>query len=110
MHLLVFPSRPNLKLHNISVLPKLVKKIIANFDLSKAADPNCIPVVVLKYCDPELSYILAALFKKCLKESFGRFHWQSLYLRMFETGLQLKATALLVLFLWSVNYLKNNRK
>ena len=29
----------------------------------------CIPVVVLKNCEPELSYILAELFNKCLKES-----------------------------------------
>ena len=31
--------------------------------------PDCIPVVVLKKCEPELSYILAKLFNKCLKES-----------------------------------------
>ena len=30
---------------------------------------DCIPVVVLKNCELELSYILAELFKKCLKES-----------------------------------------
>ena len=29
----VFPSRTNMKLHNISVTPKMVKKIIANLDL-----------------------------------------------------------------------------
>ena len=40
-----------------------------NLDLSKASGPNCIPVVVLKNCKPELSYILAELFNKCLKES-----------------------------------------
>ena len=40
-----------------------------NIDLSKASGPNCIPVVVLKNCEPELSYILAELFNKCLKES-----------------------------------------
>ena len=37
--------------------------------LSKASGPDCIPVVVLKNCEPELSYILAELFNKCLKES-----------------------------------------
>ena len=36
---------------------------------SKASGPDCIPVVVLKNCEPELSYILAELFNKCLKES-----------------------------------------
>ena len=55
----VFPSRTNLKLHNISVTPKMVKEVIMNLDLSKASGPNCIPVVVLKNCEPELSYILA---------------------------------------------------
>ena len=65
----VFPSRTNLKLHNISVTPKIIKKIITNLDLSKASGPDCIPVVVLKNCEPELSYILAELFNKCLKES-----------------------------------------
>ena len=30
---------------------------------------DCIPVVVLKNCQPELSYILAELFNKCLKET-----------------------------------------
>ena len=40
-----------------------------NLDLSKASGPDCIPVVILKNCEPELSYILAELFNKCLKES-----------------------------------------
>ena len=65
----VFPSRTNLKLHNISVTPKMVRKIVMNLDLSKASGPDCIPVVVLKNCELELSYILAELFSKCLKES-----------------------------------------
>ena len=47
----------------------MVKKVIINLDLSKASGPDCIPVVVLKNCGPELSYILAELFNKCLKES-----------------------------------------
>ena len=38
-------------------------------NLSKASGPDCIPVVFLKNCEPELSYILAELFNKCLKES-----------------------------------------
>ena len=65
----VFPSRTNLKLHNISITPKMVRKVVMNLDLSKAFGPDCIPVVVLKNCEPELSYILAELFNKCLKES-----------------------------------------
>ena len=47
----VFPSRTNLKLHNISVTPKMVKKITI-FDLSKVSGPDYIPVVVLKKCEP----------------------------------------------------------
>ena len=65
----VFPSRPSLKLYNISVTTKMVKKVIINLDLSKASGPDCIPVVVLKNCELELSYILAELFNKCLKGS-----------------------------------------
>ena len=40
-----------------------------NLELSKACVPYFIPMVVLKNCVPELSYILAELFNKCLKES-----------------------------------------
>ena len=65
----VFLFRTNLKLYNISITSKMVKKVITNLDSSKASDPDCIPVVVLKNCVPEISYILAELFKKCLKES-----------------------------------------
>ena len=64
-----FPSRTNLKLHNISVTPKMVKRVIMNLDLLKGSGPDCIPVVALKNCEPDLSYILVELFSKCLKES-----------------------------------------
>ena len=40
-----------------------------SLDLSKSSGPHCIPVVVLKNCELELSYTLAKLFNKCLKES-----------------------------------------
>ena len=100
----VFPSGTNLKLY-IPVHPKMVKKVIMNLDLSKASAPNWISVVFLKNCEPELSYILAELFNKCLKESC--FHPSSLYLRMSGKGLQLKASALLVFSLWLVKSLKN---
>ena len=40
-----------------------------NLDLSKASGPDCVPVVVLKNHEPELSFIPAELFNKCLKES-----------------------------------------
>ena len=64
----VFLSITNFKLNNISVTPKTVRKVVMNLDLSKASGPDCIPVVVLKNCEPELCYILAELFNKCLKE------------------------------------------
>ena len=43
----IFPSRTNLKLRNISVTPKMVRKVVMNLDLSKASGPDCIPVLVL---------------------------------------------------------------
>ena len=66
----LYPSRTNLKLHNISVSPMIVKKVITNLESLKASGPDCIPVVVLKNCEPELSCILAELFNMCLKESY----------------------------------------
>ena len=65
----VFPSRTNLKLLNFSITPKLIKKVITNLDLSNALGPDCIPLVVLKNWEPELSCTLAELFNVCLKES-----------------------------------------
>ena len=47
----------------------MVKKVIMNLDSSKASGPDCIPVVVLKNCGPELSYILAKLFNMFLRKS-----------------------------------------
>ena len=54
----------------------MVKKAIKNLDLSKASGPDCIPVVVPKNCEPELSYKLAELFSKCLKESYFPDCWK----------------------------------
>ena len=47
----------------------MVGKVVMNLDLSKTSGPDCIPVVVLKNCELELSYILAELFNNRLKES-----------------------------------------
>ena len=52
-----------------SICSTMVRKVITNLDSSKTSDPVCIPVVVLKNCEPELSYILAELFNMCLKDS-----------------------------------------
>ena len=53
----------------------MVRKVVMNLDLSKASGPDCIPVVQ-KNCEPELSYILAELFNKCLKESYFPDYWK----------------------------------
>ena len=65
----VFPSKTNLKLHNISVTPKMVKNVITNLHSSKVSGPDSVPVMVLKKCESEYSYIVAELFSMCLKES-----------------------------------------
>ena len=76
-----------------------------NLDLAMASGPDCVPVVVLKNCEPELSYILAGLkINMCLKESCFPDSWKvSMYLKMLRNGLELKTTALLVFFLWFVD-------
>ena len=38
----VFPSTTNLKLHKISVTPKMFKRVITNLDSSVASGPDCI--------------------------------------------------------------------
>ena len=65
----VFPPRTNLKLHHIYVTLKVVRKVITSPDTSKTSGLDYVPVVVLKNCESELSYILADLFSMCLKES-----------------------------------------
>ena len=46
----------------------MVKKVITKHDSSEVSGPDCIPVVVLKNCEPELSYTPAKLFNMCLEE------------------------------------------
>ena len=89
----------------------MVKKVIKNFDSSKTSGPDCIPMVVLKNCEPELSYILAKLFNKCLKESCFPDCWKvSLVVPVFKNVGE-RSTAknyrLLFFFLWLVKSLKN---
>ena len=67
-----FPSRTNLRLHNIHVTPKLVKKVIINLDLSNTSGPDCISLVFLKKCEPGISYILAELFDVSERILFSR--------------------------------------
>ena len=47
----------------------MVEKVIMNLGLSKSSGCDCIPVVVLKNCEPGISYILAELFSKCLRKT-----------------------------------------
>ena len=54
----------------------MVKKVITNLDSSKASGLDCIPVVVLKNCEPERSYILAKLFNMFLKKSCFPDYWK----------------------------------
>ena len=65
----VLPPRTNLKLHNISVSPKTVKKVITYLKSSKVSGPDCIPLVVLMNWELEFSCILAEFFNMLLKES-----------------------------------------
>ena len=108
----VFPSRTNLKLHNISVTPKMVRKVVMNIDLSKASGPDCIPVVaVLKNCEPELSYISAELFNECLKESCFPDCWKVSFVDPVFKNVGERPTAKnycpVSLFLWLVKSLKS---
>ena len=100
----------NLKMCNISVTPRLVKKVIINLGLLNVSGVDCIPVVVLKNCEPELSCVLGELFRMCLKEFWfpdcWKSHWWALYLRTLGNALQLK-NSVLVFSLWSVKSLKN---
>ena len=91
-----------------------LKKLIMNLYSSKESGSDCIPVMVLKNCEPVLLYIPAELFisiciwKSLVFQIVWRSHWWSLYLiRMLGKGLQLKTTILLVFLLWLVKSLKN---
>ena len=112
----IFPSTTNLKLHNISVTPKMVKNVTINLDLSKESGPDCIPVVVLKNCEAELSYILAEFFNKCLKESCFPDNWKvSLVVLVFKnvgewsTAKKCHPVSLLSVISKVFEKLKNNR-
>ena len=86
-----------------------------NLDLSKASGPDGIPVTFLKNCEPELSYILAELLNKFLKESCFSDSWKASWvIPVFKNvggGSTAKNYCLLVFFLWLVKSEKlvNNR-
>ena len=62
-------------MHNVPLITKLVKKVFTNLDLSKVSTPECIPLMVLRKCEPE-PYILALFFNMCLKESYFPDFWK----------------------------------
>ena len=88
----VFPLRTNLKLHNISVTSKIIKKIITIFDLSKVSSPDCIPVVVLKKCEPgkrstdknyhpvSLLSVVSKVFEKLVNNTINHLEKYTLFL------------------------------
>ena len=96
----------------IFVTPKMVKKVIKELDSSKASGPDCIPVVVLQNCEPELTYILAKLFNIHLKESYFPDCWKvssvaPVFIRNIGKRSKVKTTTMLVFFLLLVKPLKN---
>ena len=99
----VLPSRTNVKLHNISVTPQMVKKAIKSLDLSKVSGPDCIPVVVLNNCESGLSCVLAELFNMCLQVSYFPNCWKvSSMVPVLKNAVErstAKNTVLLVFFL-----------
>ena len=100
----VFPSRINLKLYNIFVTAKMIKKVIMNLYLSNACSPDCIPVLVLK--NFELNSSISD-WRSLVFQIVGMFHGWSLYLKMLGERSTAKNYHLLVFFLWLV--LVNNR-
>ena len=92
----------------MEILCKMVKKLIRNLDLLKVSGPDCIPVVILKNCEPELSYILAELFNKCLKKSCFPDCWKvSLVIPIFQNIGERSAAKYyltVVFFLWFCVY------
>ena len=62
----------------------MIKKVIMNLESSKTSGADCIPVAVLKNCEPELSFILAELFNICLKETLQYMSKRVLFCRLLE--------------------------
>ena len=64
-----FLFRFNLKLDDVPVTLNLDKKVITDLNSSKAFGLGCVPVVILKNCEPGLPYIPAEVFNMCLNKS-----------------------------------------
>ena len=65
-----------MKLLNLHITPKLVKKVITNLDLSKVSGPDCISMMVPKKCvslkfrTNQLNSLTQPCFLTCLKALF----------------------------------------
>ena len=79
----------------------MVKKVITDLDSSKASVTNCILVVVLKNCEPELS-----LKESCLPDCLRVSSMVPVFKNVGK-ALLLKTAAMLALFLRLVKSLKN---
>ena len=92
-----FFYRSNPKLQSYLATPKFIKKIIINLDLPMVSGADCITLVVLDNCEPELSFMLAELF------NIFSSHWKVpsvvLQLRMLVESSTAKTIALLVVCL-----------
>ena len=64
-----FDVRTDIDLSSLDFSVKTISTIISNLDPTKATGPDGIPVVLLQKCSPELSPVLANLYKKCFAES-----------------------------------------
>ena len=108
--LLAVSSRTNLKLHIPATL-KLLKRVMADRDLSKAYSPNCVPVIHLNNCKLKLSDILVELLNIFLKENClpdsCRVSSVVPVFKKLERDLRLKTFALLASFMWQLKSLKN---
>ena len=103
-----FPPKTEVQLSNLDITTADVASIIKHLDPSKATGPDGIPVVVLQQCSPELSPILAKLFKKCISESCFPSSWKIasvVPVKILGKGLIHKTTVLLVFFLSSARSL-----
>ena len=65
----------------------MIYQRITNLDSSKASGPHCIPALVLRNCEPKLSYMLADLVNKFLKQSCFPHCWKvSLLVPVFKNA------------------------
>ena len=96
----------------------MVKRVIINLDSSKVSGPDCILIVVLKNCEPRLSYILAETLNMCREESGCPNCWKvssvapvfkECWGNLLKNALLPEIPALLILYLWLVKSLKNRK-